>query len=120
MKTSSAKSKGRKFQQWCRDLIIQTLKPFGVEPEDVKSTSMGAQGEDVQLSPFARSLWDASIECKSHKSMAVYKWYEQATSHGESEPVLFIKANHKKPLVVVDANHYMELVRGTIERDNST
>lgn len=110
MKPASAKAKGRLFQQLCRDKIIAKFKPYGVEPADVKSTSMGAGGEDIQLSPFARSMFPFSIECKSHKSMAVYKLYEQAQENAEGhEPLLFIKANGKKPLVVVDVDKFMDM-----------
>ena len=110
MKTSSAKAKGRKLQQDVRDKITTLLKPWGIVAEDVKSTSMGAGGEDVQLSPFARSFLPISIECKRNKSFAVYKMYDQAVANGEDyEPVLVIRGDHKKPLVVVDLDHYLFL-----------
>ena len=119
MKTASAKAKGRKLQQYVRDKFIELLKPYGVEPADVKSTSMGAGGEDVQLSPFARSFLPVSVECKSHKSMAVYKLYEQAQENcGEYEPLLVIKANHKKPLAVVDLDHYINLHKERLEHED--
>lgn len=110
MKTQSAKAKGRKLQQWVRDKIIHYFKKFGVEPEDVKSTSMGAGGEDIQLSPFARDMFPYSIECKSHKSMAVYKLYDQAVEnkHPYAEPLLIVKANNRDPLAVVDAEFFIE------------
>ena len=43
VKTQSAKAKGRRFQQWVRDQLIEKLD---VHPEDVESRSMGAGGED--------------------------------------------------------------------------
>lgn len=115
IKTQSAKAKGRKLQQWVRDKIIEVLKPYGVVAEDVKSTSMGANGVDVQLSPFANKLLPISVECKSHKSMAVYNLYAQAEDYKEhGEPVLFIKANNKKPLAVIDAEYYFKLEESKI------
>lgn len=116
--TASAKQKGRKLQQYVRDKIIELLRPYGVRPEDVKSTSMGASGEDVQLSPFARDLLPVSIECKSHKSMAIYKLYEQAVVNGSThEPLLVVKANHKKPLAVIDLDYYLKLEEDRIMYD---
>ena len=47
VKTQSAKAKGRRFQQWVRDQLIENLD---VHPEDVESRSMGAGGEDLILS----------------------------------------------------------------------
>lgn len=118
MKTASAKAKGRKLQQFVRDKFIELMKPWGCLPEDVKSTSMGAGGEDIQLSPFARGLLPVSVECKSHKEMAVYKLYAQAEENaGEHEPLLVIKVNHKKPLAVVDFDYYLSLEKNRIEND---
>ena len=44
MKTQSAKAKGRRFQQWVRDKLIESL---GIHPEDIESRSMGQSGEDL-------------------------------------------------------------------------
>lgn len=71
---------------------------------------MGVTGEDVQLSPKARSLFPYQIEAKSREQVAVYGWYEQAASHGALEPLLVIKQNRSKPLVIVDAEHFFSLV----------
>lgn len=111
MKTQSKKQKGRILQQWVRDYI---LKSFPIlEPDDVKSTSMGAGGEDVLLSPAARRYFPYSVECKSLASIAVYKYYEQCKANaGEYEPLVVIKANRKKPLVLLDAEYFFNcLVR---------
>ena len=51
MKTSSAKAKGRRLQQWFRDLLIEKLD---VHPEDIESRSMGAGGEDLIMARAAR------------------------------------------------------------------
>ena len=110
MKPSSAKAKGRKHQQWVRDLIL-SLFP-SLEPDDVKSTSMGAGGEDVQLSPAARKLVPLSIECKSVAKFAGYKYLDQADSNSkEHQPVAVVKANHRKPIVLVDAEYFFQLMK---------
>lgn len=107
---SSAKQKGRKFQQFIRDLILKTFKEL--EPDDCRSTSMGAGGEDVLLSPRARKLLPISIECKHRKSFSIYSIYEQAKANaGKYEPVVFLKGNHKQPLAVVDAEYLINLMR---------
>lgn len=69
---------------------------------------MGAGGEDILLSPKARGLVPLSIECKSYRSVAVYNWYQQAKDNcpKKVEPVVVFKANHKKPLVAVDAEYF--------------
>ena len=110
--TSSAKQKGRKHQQWVRDSIL-ALFPTTLKSDDIRSTSMGCGGEDVTMSPLARSLFPYSVECKAHKSFAIYKVLEQAASNcpKSAEPIAIIKADRQKPLVVVDAEHFFGLVK---------
>ena len=92
MKPQSAKAKGRKLQQWVRDLILESFP--SLEADDVRSTSMGAGGEDVQLSPAARRLFPYSVECKSVEKLNVWGAYEQAEANsGEHEPLLIMKKN---------------------------
>ena len=62
MKTQSAKAKGRRLQQWFRDLLIEQLE---VHPEDIESRSMGAGGEDLIMARAARAKFPYSIECKN-------------------------------------------------------
>jgi len=107
VKTSSAKAKGRKFQQWVRDQLIETLD---IHREDIESRSMGSQGEDLIMARAAREKFPYSIECKNQESLNVWKSYEQAESNsGDYEPVVFIKRNNQKPLVVVDAEYFVKL-----------
>lgn len=106
MKTASSKAKGRKLQQWTRDLLLDIFPVL--EPDDVKSTGMGQQGEDIQLSPAARKLIPYSVECKNRTTIATYAWYKQASANAPKgcEPVLVIKQNRDKPLVIVDAEYF--------------
>ena len=107
MKTQSAKAKGRRFQQWVRDKLIEQLN---VHPEDIESRSMGAGGEDLIMARAAREKFPYSIECKNQESLSVWKSYEQAESNsGDHEPIVFIKRNNQKPLVVVDAEYFVRL-----------
>ena len=107
VKTQSAKAKGRRFQQWVRDKLIESLN---IHPEDVESRSMGAGGEDLIMARAAREKFPYSIECKNQETLNVWKSYEQAESNsGNYEPVVFIKRNNQKPLVVVDADYFVKL-----------
>ena len=111
VKTQSAKAKGRRFQQWVRDKLIEVLD---IHPEDIESRSMGAGGEDLIMARAARESFPYSIECKNQESLNVWKSYEQAQSNsGDYEPVVFIKRNNQKPLVVVDANYFINLHKGS-------
>lgn len=107
MKTQSAKAKGRRLQQWVRNLLIEELE---VHPEDIESRSMGAGGEDLIMARAARQKFPYSIECKNQEAVNVWKSYEQAKENsGDYEPLLVIKRNNSKPLVVVDAEYFVRL-----------
>ena len=109
MKPSSAKHKGRKFQQQIRDLLITTL---GIHEEDIESRSMGAGGEDLIMARAAREKFPLSIECKNQESLNVWKSYKQAElNSGKYEPVFFMKRNNQKALVVVDAEFFVNLFK---------
>jgi len=109
--TRAAKQKGRLGQNEIRDKILEVFPEL--EPDDVKSTTMGDGGEDIQLSPAARKKLPVSIEVKRRKSgmKTQYDWFAQARRHGKGEPVLFFRADRMDWLVVVGLEHYMELVR---------
>lgn len=111
MKTASVKAKGRTLQQTVRDKILDAFPRL--EKDDVKSTSMGVGGEDIQLSPAARRSFPYSVEAKSRATISTYKWYDQAVANAGSgvEPLLVIKANRRKPLVVIDLDAFMEIVK---------
>ena len=105
MKTQSAKAKGRKLQNWVRDKLIKLLS---VHEEDVESRSMGASGEDLIMAQTARKKFPYSIECKNQERINIWNAYQQAdTNSGKYEPILFIKRNNHKPLVVIDAEHFI-------------
>ncbi len=109
LKPSSAKQKGRILQQWVQKKLYEYAPEL--KEGDCRSTSMGAGGEDVQLSPAAREIYPIQIECKNLAKIAVYDYYKQAAAHGANEPVVVIKQNHCKPLVVVDADYFFRNFR---------
>jgi hypothetical protein len=114
MKPQSAKAKGRKLQQMVRDLILEAFP--SLEPDDVRSTSMGAGGEDLQLSPAARRLFPYSVEAKNCERLNVWGAYEQAEANsGNHEPLLIMKKNRKKPLVVLDLEAFINLLKDNVE-----
>jgi len=113
MSPRSAKAKGRKLQTWVVERLLRVFKRL--TPLDVRSTPMGVNGVDVQLSSLAYRKFPYNIECKNTERIrTIYNYYEQAISHDtiekEGEPLLIIKMNRQKPLVVVDAEHFIELV----------
>lgn len=76
MRPQSCKSKGRRLQQRVARSILEAFPHLG--EDDVHSTSMGAPGEDVRLSPLARDAVPLSIECKCVERLNVWAALEQA------------------------------------------
>jgi hypothetical protein len=109
MKTSSAKAKGRRLQQKVRDLLLETFTEL--EPDDIRSTSMGVSGEDLQLSPAARKLIPYAIECKNQEKLNVWDSLKQAEENsGDYSPVLIFKRNRSKTYAVLNIEKFIELI----------
>ena len=114
MKTSSAKAKGRRLQQKVRDLLLETFKEL--EPDDIRSTSMGVSGEDLQLSPAARKLIPFAIECKNQEKLNVWDSLKQAEENsGDYDPVLIFKRNRSKTYAVINIEKFIELINENIK-----
>lgn len=114
MKTSSAKAKGRNLQKWTREAILELFPQLS--RSDVRSTSMGASGEDILLSTAALQYMPYMIECKSRNSIAVYKWLEQRGVEPSSvdaigfTPLVIAKGNHKAPIVILYAEDFFNIL----------
>jgi hypothetical protein len=90
-------------------LLIEKLD---IDPEDIESRSMGAGGEDLIMSKAARNKFPYSIECKNQERLNIWQAWDQANANkGIYEPVIVIKKNGVGPLVVVDAEKFIELVK---------
>lgn len=110
MKTSSAKAKGRNLQKLVRDELLKTFTEL--TPDDIRSTSMGASGVDVLLSSQAKKKIPYSIECKSRSAIGIYSLFKQAVENTEkgTEPLLVVKQNNSKPLVVMALEQFLCLL----------
>ena len=110
MKTKSAKAKGRVLQNWVKKKMLEIWR---VPEEDIRCAIMGEKGWDVVLHKSS-SLFYAypfGVECKNQERLNVWSAWEQTMKHNEGKlhtrtPILFIKKNGKKPLVVMDAEQF--------------
>lgn len=108
----SAKAKGRKFQQLIASYILRVFGDI-LQTDDVRSCSMGANGEDILLSPAARQLYPYSNECKHQERgfTPLYDAFEQASKNSKGlEPVVHLRMNRKEPLTVVSTKHFFDLM----------
>ncbi len=114
MMVSSRKSKGRRFQQYVRDMLL--LRSPSLKPDDVRSTSMGVTGPDIQLSTAAQLVYPWVIEIKNQERINVWKAWEQTKAHLDVSddymdhmPILFLKKNRSDALVVLNADDFFGL-----------
>lgn len=109
MKPSSAKAKGRRLQQFVRDLLLAVAGPR-LEQDDIRSTSMGAGGEDILLSPAARQLYPFSIECKNVERLNIWEAISQARGHGKHTPMVAFTRNKEETYVAIPIEKFVEIL----------
>ena len=108
-KARSAKAKGRRLQNFVRDLLREMFP--SLHKDDIKSQTMGMPGEDIVLSPAARKLIPYSFECKNKERLDLWKSLEQAQDNcGGRAPVLIIKRNRSGVYAVVQLNTFFDLI----------
>jgi len=112
MKTRSAKAKGHKLESLVRDLLLERFGKFGLTEDDIRANIGSETGEDLKFSQKAKDFLPVKIECKSRAQMAVYTYYDQAKKHpgDHLEPLVILKKNHRKPLIVMDLTYFLELM----------
>ena len=109
MKPRSAKNKGKRLQNKDRDLILEKFNQL--EPDDVRSVTMGESGEDILLSPAARKLFPFSTECKNQEKINIWSSLEQAeTNSGKHIPIVIFKRNRSKTYVALEFEKLLELL----------
>ena len=109
MKPRSAKNKGKRLQNKVRDLILEKFNQL--EPDDVRSVTMGESGEDILLSPAARKLFPFSTECKNQEKINIWSSLEQAeTNSGNHTPIVIFKRNRSKTYVALEFEKLLELL----------
>ena len=109
MKPRSAKNKGKRLQNKVRDLILEKFNQL--EPDDVRSITMGDSGEDILLSPAARRLFPFSVECKNQEKLNIWSALEQAEDNsGNHIPLVIFKRNRTKTYAVLEFDKLLELL----------
>jgi hypothetical protein len=111
MTPRSAKAKGRRLQQEVRDKILQVFTQLTVD--DVRSTSMGASGTDILLSPAAQACFPFATECKNTEKLNVWQAIEQAEQNkGSLKPLVVFSRNRSDTYVVLKFEDLLELLKG--------
>lgn len=118
LKPQSAKNKGRRFQQ---KIAASILKAFPhLKEDDCFSTSMGAPGEDIRLSPLARQSVPLSIECKCQEKLNVWSCLQQAENNcpTDANPTLIFSRNRSETYAVVKWDYFLSLLTSRASNTN--
>lgn len=117
MRPQSAKAKGRRFQQFIRDYFLRHAPEL--EQDDIRSTSMGAGGEDILFSPAARRIYPLSIECKNVEKLNIWDAIKQAVENCKDKyrPVVAFTRNREKVYVAIELSYFMELLKCKKSKD---
>ena len=110
MNPRSSKAKGRRLQNYLRDLLKEAFP--SLRDDDIKSQTMGMTGMDIVLSPKAREIIPYSFECKNKERLDLWKSLEQAEDNAaEGTPVLVIKRNRSKTYAVIELDSFIGLIQ---------
>jgi len=112
MRNSSRKAKATKLQNIIRSKILKAFPHL--KKRDVDTAQEGQSGPDILLSRIAKKLCPYQFEIKSQNRMkTVYNFYKQASKKipKNLEPVVVMKMNSRDPLVVIDVDHFFDLIK---------
>lgn len=102
MRPSSSKEKGRRLQ---KIVVSSILEEFGgsLTENDVRSTSMGCNGEDILLSERGKELLPFSFECKNQEAINIWKAIDQCRSNASEKdsPCVVFKKNGEEPFAAL-------------------
>lgn len=109
MRPQSAKAKGRRLQQAIVQDLLNTF--LMLTEDDIRSTSMGANGEDVQLSAAAKRVIPYSIEAKNQEKLCIWNAIRQSRSNCNGmTPIVVFKKNGENPHVAMDWKIFLNLI----------
>ena len=122
MKPSSCKAKGRALQQAVAANVLEHLP--SLSPDDVRSTSMGVAGPDLQLSTRAKELFPFGVECKAQERINIWESWAQTQRHCSKTgltPLLVCRRNRTAPFAVLPWEFVLPLLtRSQIDAEEDT
>jgi hypothetical protein len=112
VKTSSAKSKGRRLCAHVRERLLHWCPD--IQPGDIAVTPSGVTGPDLYLSPAAKIKYNLAWECKNQETLNIWEALKQAEGHvaGDEKPVVAFTRNRVgKVYVALDLEDFLWLIQ---------
>ena len=110
MDIRSCKAKGRRLCMEVRALLLSWAPRLG--EDDIYVTTSSVTGEDLLLSPEARSVYPYSFECKNRQTLNIWDGLKQAEKYSsgtDRTPLLIFSRNHAKTYVVLEFDKFLKL-----------
>ena len=109
VKARSAKNKGKRLQNILRDKLVELYPEL---KDDIGSQIMGMTGEDIVLTPHAKTLLPYSFECKNVEKLNIWSALEQTSKNCEDRiPALVFTRNYTPTYVALPFEHLIELIK---------
>ncbi len=116
MKTASRKAKGRNLQYWVAEKVCQLFGIVFEQQNDlcpIHSREMGQSGTDIVIREqkiYNNFIYD--VECKNVERVNIYDCIKQAKDNTKKgrQWLLIHKKNRHKPIAILDADHFFELL----------
>jgi hypothetical protein len=107
----SRKSKGRKLQNYIRDIFRSIFKEQ-LELEDIESRQMGGAGTDIVLTPAAKKIIPFDIECKNQEKFNLNSAMKQAVDNAKPDriPLVVFTKNKDNIYVSLTLNDLLKLL----------
>ena len=80
--------------------------------------TQSAKSKGRKLQKWVVEKFPFSIECKNQEALNIWKAYEQAEENCKGyEPIVVIKRNKTKPLLVIDAEKFIRFIGILVEEE---
>lgn len=108
---ASRKAKGRKLQQFVRDIFRDIFKNI-LEDGDLESRQMGGSGTDIVMSPAAKKLIPFDFEIKNQEKLNITEAIKQAESNTVDGriPIVVFSRNRDKVYAVLEFEKLVKLM----------
>lgn len=112
MNTRSRKAKGRRLQNYVKDLFRKLGRTYGLVDEDINSAIMGQSGTDIIFTPAAEQVFPFAIECKNQEKINIWASIKQVENNTKENriPMLVFSKNHSKIYAVIELEKLLNLL----------
>jgi hypothetical protein len=116
MTPRSCKQKGMRFQNEVKEALL-SVRP-DLEPDDIRTATSGALGEDILFSPLARRIFKLSIECKMVEKLSIWDAIDQARSNaGNHTPAVAFRKNNEEAYIAVPLSYFLQFFKVTDDQN---